>query len=196
MSWVQGVFAGNTRRLLSSDKSSNIGVPRTRRRSPGFKCRGVGKIGIQANRVGVVQVNFTPCGRKRGSREDAQSTENNKVKATSCWQEEVCWITGRGWVSGHTECGHRDRHLKRPMRGVCADPGQAFRIKQKSDAIGFPCKHAPLASGCMSVQRKAGRLASRDCNDAARDQEAMKWAPGTGPRHLFRVPSVCAPQNS
>lgn len=104
--------------------------------------------------------------------------------------------TGRGWVSRHTECGHRDRHLKRPMRGVCADPGQAFRIKQKSDAIGFPCKHAPLASGCMSVQRKAGRLASRDCNDAARDQEAMKWAPGTGPRHLFRVPSVCAPQNS
>lgn len=96
MSWVQGVFAGNTRRLLSSDKSSNIGVPRTRRRSPGFKWRGVGKIGIQANRVGVVQVNFTPCGRKRGSGEDAQSTENNKVKATSCWQQEVCWIPIQG----------------------------------------------------------------------------------------------------
>lgn len=70
------------------------------------------------------------------------------------------------------------------MRGICADPGQAFRIKQKSDTIEFPCKHVPLALGCMSVQRKAGRLASRECNDAARDQEVMKWAPGTGPRHL------------
>lgn len=40
--------------------------------------------------------------------------------------------------------------------------------------IGFTCKHVPLALGCMSVQRKAGRLASRDCNDAARGEGAMK----------------------
>lgn len=44
------------------DKSSNIRDARTRRRSPGFKWHGVGKIGIQTDRVGVV--NFTLCGSK------------------------------------------------------------------------------------------------------------------------------------
>lgn len=48
---------------------------------------------------------------------------------------------------GHTECGHGDRYLKRLMRGVFADPGKAFRIKLKSDMIGFTCQHVPLASG-------------------------------------------------
>lgn len=77
------------------DKSSNIRDARNRR-SPGFKWHGVGKIGIQTDRVGVVQVNFTLCGKQRGPREDAQSKENNKVKAASCWQEEVCWIPIQG----------------------------------------------------------------------------------------------------
>lgn len=57
-------------------------------------------------------------------------------------------------------------------------------------------KRAGMSSGCRSVEREVGRLASRDLNNAARDQKLMKWTPGTGPRHLPLPPSVCAPGDS